>query len=189
MAYVKPLTKFYCQKILPLIYDDSLSYYELLCKVVEKLNELVGSANDFDAVVNAAKEELYAALATETGKLNAAISAGDQALADQIKSNVDTLNGELTEIRNTVEGNYSALEAQIKVLQDWIDNYDENMWRKFIEEILNTYVPSQMTVSLSQEGHLVIDYWEPWDELVFGTTGYDVDVPIQPEFGHLTVSY
>lgn len=29
-----------CQKILPLVYDDSLSYYEVLCKVVAKLNEL-----------------------------------------------------------------------------------------------------------------------------------------------------
>ena len=33
--------KFWCQKILPLVYDDSLSYYELLCKVTAKLNELI----------------------------------------------------------------------------------------------------------------------------------------------------
>ena len=31
--------RFWCQKVLPLVYDDSLSYYELLCKVVEYLNE------------------------------------------------------------------------------------------------------------------------------------------------------
>lgn len=29
---------FWCQKVLPLVYDDSLSYYELLCKVVKYLN-------------------------------------------------------------------------------------------------------------------------------------------------------
>lgn len=30
--------RFWCQKVLPLVYDDSLSYYELLCKVVKYLN-------------------------------------------------------------------------------------------------------------------------------------------------------
>jgi predicted sugar kinase len=33
--------KFWCYKILPLVYDDSLSYYEVLCKVVKKLNEVI----------------------------------------------------------------------------------------------------------------------------------------------------
>ena len=30
--------RYWCQKVLPLVYDDSLSYYELLCKVVNYLN-------------------------------------------------------------------------------------------------------------------------------------------------------
>lgn len=34
---LKPF-RFWCQKVLPLVYDDSLSYYELLCKVVDYLN-------------------------------------------------------------------------------------------------------------------------------------------------------
>lgn len=33
--------KFWCQKVLPLVYDDSLSYYELLCKVVDYINKLL----------------------------------------------------------------------------------------------------------------------------------------------------
>lgn len=33
--------KFWCQKVLPLVYDDSLSYYELLCKVVQYLNDVI----------------------------------------------------------------------------------------------------------------------------------------------------
>ena len=35
---LKPF-RFWCQKVLPLVYDDSLSYYELLCKVVDYLNK------------------------------------------------------------------------------------------------------------------------------------------------------
>lgn len=30
--------KYWCQKILPLTYDDSLSYYELLCKLIDYIN-------------------------------------------------------------------------------------------------------------------------------------------------------
>lgn len=39
---MKPL-KFIAHKILPLVYDESLSYYEVLCKVVAKLNELISA--------------------------------------------------------------------------------------------------------------------------------------------------
>lgn len=41
---VRPL-RYWVQKVLPLVYDDSLSYYELLNKVVLKLNETVASNN------------------------------------------------------------------------------------------------------------------------------------------------
>ena len=37
--------KFWCQKVLPTVYDDSLSYYELLNKVVEYLNTVIEQMN------------------------------------------------------------------------------------------------------------------------------------------------
>ena len=37
--------KFWCQKILPLVYDDSLSYYETLCKLSTKINEIIEQSN------------------------------------------------------------------------------------------------------------------------------------------------
>lgn len=43
--------RFYCQKVLPLVYDDSLSYYELLCKVVEQLNRVIANLNHTNDVV------------------------------------------------------------------------------------------------------------------------------------------
>lgn len=33
--------KFWCYKVLPLVYDNSLSYYEVLCKVVDYINHLI----------------------------------------------------------------------------------------------------------------------------------------------------
>ena len=50
--------KFWCYKVLPLVYDDSLSYYELLCKVVSKLNELIEKYASFDDIV----EEIQSAI-------------------------------------------------------------------------------------------------------------------------------
>lgn len=40
--------KFWCQKTLPAVYDDSLSYYELLCKIMNKLNETIDVTNTQD---------------------------------------------------------------------------------------------------------------------------------------------
>ena len=38
--------RFWCQKVLPLVYDNSLSYYEVLCKVVDYINNLINSDKD-----------------------------------------------------------------------------------------------------------------------------------------------
>ena len=38
--------RFWCQKVLPLVYDDSLSYYELLNKVVKYLNDVIANADE-----------------------------------------------------------------------------------------------------------------------------------------------
>ena len=35
MGYIN----FWCQKVIPLVFDDSLSYYEAICKFMQKLNE------------------------------------------------------------------------------------------------------------------------------------------------------
>lgn len=37
--------RYYCQKVLPAVYDESLSYYELLCKLTAKINELIATDN------------------------------------------------------------------------------------------------------------------------------------------------
>lgn len=41
---MKPL-RFWCQKVLPLVYDESLSYYEQLCKIHEYVNALNDNVN------------------------------------------------------------------------------------------------------------------------------------------------
>lgn len=49
---------FWCQKVLPLVYDDSLSYYEVLCKVVRYINELIESDREIISGVDELRQEL-----------------------------------------------------------------------------------------------------------------------------------
>lgn len=43
--------RFWCQKVLPLVYDDSLSYYELLCKAVDYLNKTMEDVDTLEGDV------------------------------------------------------------------------------------------------------------------------------------------
>lgn len=58
--YLNNLTqfKFWCQKVLPLVYDDSLSYYETLCKVVDYINAIISDSGGLVGEVNQLKAEL-----------------------------------------------------------------------------------------------------------------------------------
>lgn len=57
---VKPLPhfRFWCQKVIPLVYDDSLSYYEVLCKVVHYINNLIETDKDIIENIEALQQEI-----------------------------------------------------------------------------------------------------------------------------------
>ena len=50
--------KFWCFKVLPLVYDDSLSYYEILCKIVDYINKLIEQDKVFGNEIAELKKEL-----------------------------------------------------------------------------------------------------------------------------------
>ena len=74
--------RFYCQKILPLVYDDSLSYIETLCKVSSKLNEVIDDYNELIDYYNT----LPQLLEQITAKLS------------ELDNFVDTINREFAEL-------------------------------------------------------------------------------------------
>lgn len=84
---------FWCQKVLPLVYDDSLSYYELLCKVVDYINNLIKNQNDIINVLE--------------------IQGSDIAV---LKNDVKFLMEELDKIKN---GEYMGVYLQ--AIEKWID--------------------------------------------------------------------
>ena len=86
--------RIWCQKVIPLVYDDSLSYYEVLCKVVDYTNKLI--END-------------KAICLELAELKTDYNT--------LKDDVDYLSNELDKVKN---GDYVSL--YLNSIKNWIDN-------------------------------------------------------------------
>lgn len=50
--------RFWCFKVLPLVYDDELSYYEVICKCVDYINNLIVNNKAISNDVEKLKQEL-----------------------------------------------------------------------------------------------------------------------------------
>lgn len=97
---LKPF-RFWCQKVLPLVYDESLSYYELLCKVVDYLNKTM---EDVDQMITDMGEFQTADRDFKTDMRDAYIEMGRK--FDQLKIFVETYFDTLdvqTEINNKLD--------------------------------------------------------------------------------------
>jgi archaellum component FlaC len=85
---------FWLQKTQPLVYDDALSYYEVLCRVSAMLNQLIKQVND---LTDAQKKFIEDA----TNLLNQIINEWNS-IVDQWNSIVDQWNNIVTEWNNIV---------------------------------------------------------------------------------------
>lgn len=93
--------RFWCQKVLPLVYDESLSYYELLCKVVDYLNKTM---EDVDQMITDMGEFQTADRDFKTEIRDAYIEMGRK--FDQLQIFVETYFDTLdvqTEINNKLD--------------------------------------------------------------------------------------
>lgn len=50
--------RFWCFKVLPLVYDDELSYYEVICKCVDYINNLIKNDKAISNDIEKLKQEL-----------------------------------------------------------------------------------------------------------------------------------
>lgn len=125
-----PYFRFWCYKVLPLVYDDSLSYYEILCKVVTYINELIEQ---------------------------------DKIFGDELTN----------------------LLKELEKVKEWINNFDTS----FIEELIKKYIATMIMVEISDSGYIIYNIPESWKDITFNTTGLDIKLKIQPEYGHLVLSY
>ena len=94
---------FWCQKVLPLVYDDSLSYYELLDKVVHYLNNAIKDISTAESNIG----KLYLAL-TQL-----------QTYVNEYFDNLD-VEEEINNIINRMinDGSFQALFGTAKTVED-----------------------------------------------------------------------
>lgn len=103
---IKPF-RFWCQKVLPLVYDDSLSYYETLCRVVDKLNEVIENSG------TAYVDEQIEALRKELIDLIQQTSAADREYTDQeVAKAKEELGQKITELESSLTEKINQLERE-----------------------------------------------------------------------------
>lgn len=103
---IKPF-RFWCQKVLPLVYDDSLSYYETLCRVVDKLNEVIENSG------TAYVDEQIEALRKELIDLIQQTSAADRQYTDQeVAKAKEELGQKITELESSLTEKINQLESE-----------------------------------------------------------------------------
>lgn len=109
---------------------------------------------------------------------------------------------------------YKTLKAEYDVLTDCCEDvedrlaaleslYNQIMSGNFPESIRNAFVSWMRENALDLIGELATSvffglsdtgYWmayipESWRDIVFNTTGLDITLDLEPEFGHLVLSY
>ena len=102
----------------------------------------------------------------------------------------------------------------IKVLQDWVANADDVIGdlQKLLEDVAAGNFPKEIAdairefivanfydivgdmakmvfFGLTDSGYFVAYIPDGWDDITFNTTGYDIALALQPEYGHLVLSY
>lgn len=95
-----------CQKVLPLVYDESLSYYEVLCKVIQKLNELIKINNSIRDEIHKEYVEILEAAKTVTETVASVTAMRDEVLTlkqatEQYANDVVTAYNETVQARDT----------------------------------------------------------------------------------------
>lgn len=79
---------YYCNKILPLVYDESLSYYENICKLADILNKTINELQNISAELDSLNENI---LEIVTNIVNNALQNGQIFLDTQYESETKTL--------------------------------------------------------------------------------------------------
>lgn len=128
VSMLNKMSFFYCQPILPLVYDESLSYYETLCKFVGQLNTTGDAVNKLNegltgeiADRQAADEALDERLTGEISERRDADAALDERLTRESSDRYDAdaaLNNKLTsEVTNRYNAD-SLLDGRLKAVED-----------------------------------------------------------------------
>lgn len=146
---------YWCQKILPAVYDDSLSYYQLLGRILQKYNEVIEIVNKHSETLVDHENRITAAEAQIELNRQAieALKAELAKLDEQVKQNTANIAA-LTE---RVNGHDEAIAA----LQSWIDNY-----KTFLGSHRATIDSTTHDMSLSIYNTVPAVPWNKWNDVI-----------------------
>lgn len=106
--------RFWCQKVLPLVYDDSLSYYEVLGKMVVQLNDVIDNVNADTENVLTLKDaflELQTYVNNFFDDIDQLASYAERAEAAQTAANTSAVNA-ATSASNASASSLAAMDAR-----------------------------------------------------------------------------
>lgn len=144
--------RFWCMKVLPTIYDDSLSYYEVLCKIGQKLNttlaNLITLGDDFDTLEADITKKLQDFLTQYRADLKAVQDEVTETLAGY-DAEIKKVQQDFADFSAAVDANFAALEASIKkTLNDEIADIDAEVTAKLAA--VDTEVDNKLETVQSQ---------------------------------------
>lgn len=131
--------RYWCHKILPLVYDDSLSYYEFLCKMNAKLNEVIDSTNGlteawekFQAELEKAWQDYKSALTAEWTDYKAQMDLKYSTLVGTVSTEINAMKTDISTFKNDISTQITEFETKVD------GDYAE--FTAAIEEKINTFI-------------------------------------------------
>lgn len=163
--------RFWCQKVIPLVYDDSLSYYETLCKVVSKINEVIEAYNGIEDEISNIVDEKISVLKEYVDKQN---EIQDNNLLNFKEETEVNFNNVYEKISIEVNNLYKYINNLDDVLRIWVTN-ELNELKKYIDDaIFEKIMIYDPTVGYNNPLDVVINHI--YDTLrYYGITCYDYD--------------
>ena len=115
MGYIN----FWCQKVIPLVFDDSLSYYEAICKFMQKLNEVISALNNNALCI----DELQGKYIILQNNFNA-LEVKWEEFKTYIENKFNTFKTEIT----TKEDNFeTTINNEFTTFKTYVENYLNNI--------------------------------------------------------------
>lgn len=125
---VTPLN-FWVQPVLPLTFDDSISYLETLGKVVEKLNESLTQNEDWATALRKDITDFTTAINQEMATFQGNVQQDIATFEARITTRVQKFENDMTKKYDDFSSEITNLISSIQLHQDYsIDHDSPNMW-------------------------------------------------------------